>query len=138
MRVPPAESASLIPLVASLLLVSACSKENDVATDPSVTAAPTATGDPQIDAARLAVAVAAGVDVDQVVIKEAGTVQWASAALGCPEPGMNYATVLTPGVLIRLEVDGKAYRYHASSEGEPFPCPDDRAEPPAAGGTAIM
>lgn len=138
MRVPFARSAPLIPLAASLFLMSACSNDHDPATDASAKPVPVSTGNFQVDAARLAVAADAGVEVDQVVVKEAGAVEWASAALGCPEPGMNYATVITPGVLIRLEVDGKAYRYHASSEGEPFPCPDDRAEPPAAGGTAIM
>jgi hypothetical protein len=138
MRVPFARSAQLIPLAASLFLLNACSNDHDPATDAPTKPVPVSTGNSQVDAARLAVAAAAGVEVDQVVVKEAGAVQWASAALGCPEPGMNYATVITPGVLIRLEVDGKTYRYHASPEGEPFPCPDDRAEPPAAGGMAIM
>ena len=138
MRVPFARSVQLIPLTASLFLLSACSNDHDPAAGTSAKPLPVSTGNAQVDAARLAVAADTGVEVDQVVVKEAGAVQWASAALGCPEPGMNYATVITPGVLIRLEVDGKTYRYHASSEGEPFPCPEDRAEPPAAGGVAIM
>ena len=137
MRVPLSLSAHGPALIVSLALLSACSNEQETAAVPSATPVPATTGDPQVDAARQAVAAQAGVDVERVVVREAIAVEWGSAALGCPQPDMNYATVLTPGAFILLEVDGTLYRYHASRDGEPFPCPDDRAEPPAAG-QAIM
>lgn len=137
MRVHLPLSAHVLPLIASVTLLSACSNEQETAAVPPAEPVPVTTGDPQIDAARRAVAADAGVEVARVVIKEARVVEWASRALGCPEPGMNYAMVLTPGVFILLELDGTLYRYHGTRGGEPFPCPDDRAEPPAAG-MAIM
>lgn len=39
---------------------------------------------------------------------------WNDASLGCPQPGMMYAQVITPGFLIRLSAGGKAYTYHTS------------------------
>jgi hypothetical protein len=40
---------------------------------------------------------------------------------------------LIPGVLIRLQVSGDTYRYHASKNGQPFYCPAELAQSPAAG-----
>lgn len=39
---------------------------------------------------------------------------WSDASLGCPQPGMMYAQVITPGFLIRLSAGGKVYTYHTS------------------------
>ncbi len=39
---------------------------------------------------------------------------WNDASLGCPQPGMMYAQVITPGFLIRLSAGGKVYTYHTS------------------------
>jgi hypothetical protein len=40
-------------------------------------------------------------------------VTWPDASLGCPEPGMLYAQVLTPGYRFKLQSSGKLYDYHA-------------------------
>jgi len=60
-------------------------------------------------------------------------VTWRSGALGCPKPGMNYTDALVRGVLIMLRIENRAYRYHGIPGGQPFFCPDDRAEPPVLG-----
>ena len=39
---------------------------------------------------------------------------WSDTSLGCPQPGMMYAQVITPGFLIQLKAGGKVYTYHAS------------------------
>jgi hypothetical protein len=39
-------------------------------------------------------------------------VTWPDSSLGCPEPGMMYAQVLTPGYRIKLQIGGKVYEYH--------------------------
>lgn len=39
---------------------------------------------------------------------------WSDASLGCPQPGMMYAQVITPGFIIRLSAQGKVYTYHTS------------------------
>ncbi len=55
------------------------------------------------------------VPLDRINLKSAEAVQWRDSSLGCPEPGMAYLTVITPGYLIVLEVDGEIYEYHADT-----------------------
>jgi hypothetical protein len=43
-------------------------------------------------------------------------VEWSDTSLGCPEEGMMYAQVITPGYLIILEAEGQQYEYHADDE----------------------
>ena len=76
------------------------------------------------------------VELDTVSISGATPVTWRSGALGCPEPGMNYTQALVPGIWIMLRVSNTPYRYHAIPGGQPFYCPDDRAEPPVTGSGA--
>ncbi|HSN71810.1 MAG TPA: hypothetical protein VLT59_09870 [Steroidobacteraceae bacterium] len=68
----------------------------------------------------------------EIRLVSARSVDWPSSALGCPQPDRMYATVLTPGYEIVLETRGKQYHYHAGRQGEPFLCPSERREPPAA------
>jgi len=103
---------------------------------PSSTAEPTAAegtvfpaGDvdpglsPWVDDASAELAARLGIDVDEVEVSAAVLVVWPDASLGCPEPDMAYATVLTDGAVIELGVGGAVYRYHAGGSTEPFLCP---------------
>jgi hypothetical protein len=56
----------------------------------------------------------ADVSPGDIAVKSVEAVQWRDGSLGCPQPGMGYITVITPGYLIRLEAKGQAYEYHAS------------------------
>jgi len=87
----------------------------------------------QVLAAKADLAQRLGVSADEIEVVEAGEVTWRDTALGCPEPGMMYAQVLTPGTLVVLAYEGTEARYHAGREAVPGPCPADRAEPPAEG-----
>jgi hypothetical protein len=52
-------------------------------------------------------------------VELAGSVEevtWPDSSLGCPEPGMNYAQVLTPGYRIKLQSGGKVYEYHTGND----------------------
>lgn len=59
-----------------------------------------------------------GIKADQVAVIAAESVEWRDASLGCPQPGMMYAQVITPGYLIVLEAGGTQYPYHAGRSGE--------------------
>ena len=87
----------------------------------------------QIAFGRVDLAERLGIEAEAVALSGATPVNWRSGALGCPEPGMNYTQALVPGTWIIFKVDETLYRYHAALFSEPFYCPDDRAEPPAAG-----
>jgi hypothetical protein len=62
-----------------------------------------------------------GISKTSVLLKSAEAVEWPDGSMGCPEPGMNYLTVVTPGYLIKLEAKGQIYQYHAGKES-PFYC----------------
>lgn len=72
-----------------------------------------------------------GIAADQIAISSAQAVTWPDSSLGCPQPGMAYAQVLTPGYLIRLEAGGRVYEYHAGRNSDAFYCADP--EPPVPG-----
>jgi hypothetical protein len=71
-----------------------------------------------------------GGDARLIEIVSAAYVTWRDASLGCPEPGYQYAQVLTNGSLIILQAEGKRYRYHGGSKRLPFFCENPSRETP--------
>ncbi|GAB4514457.1 MAG: hypothetical protein Kow0047_26310 [Anaerolineae bacterium] len=63
-----------------------------------------------------------GISPEQVSVVAVKEVDWPDASLGCPEPGMVYAMVITPGYVIQLRADGQATTYHASVQGRVVEC----------------
>ena len=64
-----------------------------------------------------------GVEPSAITTVSSVLVTWPDAALGCPQPGMQYAQALQDGSLIELEHAGRVYRYHTGgSRIEPFLC----------------
>ena len=72
-----------------------------------------------------------GIPADQISVSSVQAVTWPDSSLGCPLPGMAYAQVLTPGVLILLEAGGSVYEYHAGRRSNVFYC--ENPEPPVPG-----
>jgi hypothetical protein len=70
------------------------------------------------------------IPVEEVTVMEVRDVTWPDASIGCPQPGMMYAQVLTEGTLIVLQRGGQTYEYHSGAGGEPFLC--ESAAPGAA------
>ena len=52
----------------------------------------------------------------EISLVEAVEVEWSDSSLGCPEPGMEYLQVLTPGYRILLEANGSQYEYHSNRD----------------------
>jgi hypothetical protein len=59
-------------------------------------------------------------------VTSAVAVTWNDSSLGCPRPGMMYTQVLTPGVRVLVEVDGKSYDYRFGREDTPKLCSSGR------------
>lgn len=87
------------------------------------------------------------IPVEEVTVVEVAEVEWPDASVGCPQPGMMYAQVITPGQLITLQAGGQTYSYHSGRGGQPFLCENPAAQgvqkaapfdpsltPPATGG----
>lgn len=84
----------------------------------------------QIDFAKHDLITRLAIDPKKVSLTRAVEVTWRSGALGCPEPGTSYTQALVPGVLIVFSAGNSDYRYHARTGGQPFLCPEERAEIP--------
>jgi hypothetical protein len=69
------------------------------------------------------------VGVDQIGPGEAQAVAWPDTSLGCPQPGMAYAQVITPGYRIVLTAGGKTYEYHADTQRRMVYCEPKGARP---------
>ncbi len=59
-----------------------------------------------------------GVAEEAVQVRTVEEVQWSDTSLGCPEPGMMYAQVITPGYRIQLEAAGKTFQVHTDRTGK--------------------
>ncbi|MEX1288376.1 MAG: hypothetical protein AB1Z57_10605 [Acidimicrobiia bacterium] len=83
-------------------------------TDPPITGeAPDAVLDPILaDAAERT-----GVAVDDLVVVRDQFVEWPDGSLGCPEPGMVYTQVITPGYWVVVDADGTSLDYRTDAEG---------------------
>jgi len=71
------------------------------------------------------------VSTSQVDLVEATEVVWSDSSLGCPQKGMVYADVLTPGYLIILNANNMEYEYHSSKGTELVYC--SNPSPPVQG-----
>ena len=62
------------------------------------------------------------ISTSQINLLEAQAVVWPDSSLGCPQPGMMYSQVLTPGYLILLGANNKDYEYHAGKGSDVIYC----------------
>ncbi len=62
------------------------------------------------------------VDAASVQVLSAEEVVWPDASLGCPQPGMAYAQVMTDGMQVLLKVDDQIYAYHGRTPDDLFLC----------------
>lgn len=61
-----------------------------------------------------------GLSGEEISLVEIEAVEWPDSSLGCPQPDMMYAQVITPGYRITLEAGGETYDVHTGSqEGSP-------------------
>jgi len=56
-----------------------------------------------------------GIPVEEITVIQAQAVEWNDSSLGCPQPGVNYLQVITPGFRVRLYFQGMVYDYHTGT-----------------------
>ncbi len=63
---------------------------------------------------------------ESLVVQSVEAVMWSDAALGCPQPDMIYAAVVTPGYKITVTSADATYTVHTDSraDGEKIICPE--------------
>lgn len=63
-----------------------------------------------------------GISAEAIQLKRIEHVIWPDASLGCPQPNMMYAQVLTPGYRIVLQAEAREYNYHTDETGTVIRC----------------
>jgi hypothetical protein len=101
--------------------------------EPQMTPSPPADSGLQhlIEMAKADVAQRLSVSIQDVAVLESVSVTWSDASLGCPQEGMAYAQVLTPGYLIRLKSGEQEFEYHAGKSTTVIFC--ENPSPPVPG-----
>lgn len=56
------------------------------------------------------------IPIHQISLAEIEEAEWSDSSLDCPQPGMSYLQVITPGYRILLEADGNLYEYHSNKD----------------------
>jgi hypothetical protein len=56
-----------------------------------------------------------GLAAEAIQLVSVEAVEWSDTSLGCPQPGMMYAQVITPGFRVVLKAKGQTYEYHTDT-----------------------
>ncbi|MGB3185006.1 MAG: hypothetical protein WBG36_05605 [Ornithinimicrobium sp.] len=131
--------AAVMPVLASLVLVSGCGQEaadtESSRTDsptPSTTnppdqdletvsdTAPNTSATPQVAAAITDLATRQDIPATQVTVVELADVTWADGSIGCPQPGMQYSQALVSGQRLILSIDGAGAESASGSDASTF------------------
>ena len=111
--------------------VSPLTQESSTQMTPSLSTVTPSGLESLIEKAKEHLAQRLAVSTNEINLVEATSVTWPDSSLGCPQDGMVYAQVLTPGYLILLEHGGNRYEYHASSRDYVTTC--ENPSPPVPG-----
>jgi hypothetical protein len=87
---------------------------------PAPTPGVDVSGDPQLQnliaEARADLVARTGVPAESMRVVRADAREWPDASIGCPQRGVLYIQVITPGYLLVLDVGGKQYEYHTDMQ----------------------
>jgi len=75
-----------------------------------------ATGKLLVAQARQDLAGRLNIDAQAATLVSADAMRWSDSSLGCPQPGMMYAQVITPGYRFVFDVAGQQYDYHTDNK----------------------
>lgn len=77
-----------------------------------------------VDTAKKMLAEMSAVQVmaNEIQVASLEPVEWRDTSLGCPQEGMAYAQVITPGYMIVLEAGGQTYEFHTNTTDQVVPC----------------
>lgn len=77
-----------------------------------------------IDKTREDLAGRLAIPLEQVALVETIEAEWSDSSLDCPQSGMSYLQVITPGYRVILQAGGQTYEYHANRDSYFVFCED--------------
>ena len=69
------------------------------------------------------------IKINEITLLDAQPVNWPDSSLGCPQPEMMYAQVITAGYQIMLAVNERSYAYHTDETSYVIYCPQEATFP---------
>jgi hypothetical protein len=109
-------------------------ESNDGTGMPSPTVTPDSSAQTMVQIAMANLAEKLKISVNQIYLSSIEAVTWPDTSLGCPQMGIMYIQVLTPGFNILLEAQGKTYSFHTDEIERVILCdiraPDEIFLPP--------
>ncbi len=87
---------------------------------------PDKSASPAEQAAQNIAAESLGVEPEDVTVLKITSREWPDASLGCPQPDMMYAQMLTSGYQAIVEVDGETYDLRMDTRGNGLICPPEK------------
>ena len=111
----------IIHIVLPIFLPLACMAKATTghASSPQSATEPTANELANIELAKNTLAKQEKIDVNTLQVESVNTVQWPDSSLGCPEPGMMYGQMITPGYQITL-IDSTSKTRHLVHTGKGY------------------
>lgn len=70
------------------------------------------------------------ISTTQINLVESMEVEWSDSSLGCPQQGVYYLQVITPGYLIRLQALDKVFEFHTNKGDQIIYCVNPSAPLP--------
>lgn len=87
---------------------------------------PPAGAEQAVRLARINLAQKLGLEPEAIKLLSVEAVEWRDTSLGCPQPGMIYAQVITPGFRVMLAVGRRTYQYHTDRGQVAVSCDEER------------
>ena len=110
-QVPPGTAAEATPTPGPV-----SSPQGDVQLTPSMATPPDASLQNLIERIKEDLAGRLALSVTAIEVAEVMEVEWSDSSLDCPQPGMDYLQVITPGYRIVLQVNNQSYEYHTNRD----------------------
>ena len=109
--IEPRETPSKAPLSTPL---QESSTQEETQIEPSLPIPAISGSQASIEKAKENLAQRLSISTSQISLMESKEVFWPDSSLGCPQAGITYDQVLTPGYLIVLEFNDNHFEYHAT------------------------
>ena len=135
---PVTRPARFAACVVAALLLSGCGDASapEPEADPMPPSAPTGTpeGTEPTDVARRVVADFLALPMSEITVVSIESKDFSDTSLDCPQPGMSYAQVITPGHRVVVEADGRRFDVRvAGRAGRICRKPANRGQSPGTG-----
>ena len=108
-----------LPAIALALTCVACGADEPptkkVMPDGTITMAMNESDKALAELAKRTLADSLDIPMTKITVDSIRAVEWRDGSIGCPEPDMAYAQVITPGHKILLMVDGRTYAVHEAN-----------------------